>query len=169
MWSRETEEAQQGMMFTREKSKDIGAVETLRYFSPFLSRFLPPMDNHPCAKIHSKIRYRRYLHVIWGYLYHSLLRSHLMDGIYLSRISIEEWVAWSFHIFHCYFYVNLHQIISFPSIFTFIRNKLRKYRCSKDIKSINSNRWSIISFRNLEKRKNCSIILYLLKFLYISI
>lgn len=26
----------------------------------------------------------------------------------------------------------------------------------KDIKPINSNRWSIISFRNLKKRKNCS-------------
>lgn len=35
------EEDQQGMMFTREKSKDIGAVETLRYFSPFPSRFTP--------------------------------------------------------------------------------------------------------------------------------
>lgn len=85
MWLRETEEAHQGMMFTREKSKDIGAVETLRYFSPFLSRFSPPMDNHPCAKIHPKIRYRRYLHVIWGYLYHPLLRSHLMDGRFICH------------------------------------------------------------------------------------
>lgn len=57
------EEAQQGTMFTREKSKDIGAVETLRYFSRF-HLALPPMDNHPCAKIHPKIRYRRYLRVI---------------------------------------------------------------------------------------------------------
>lgn len=39
------------------------AVETLRYFSRF-HLALPPMDNHPCAKIHPKIRYRRYLRVI---------------------------------------------------------------------------------------------------------
>lgn len=48
------------IMFTREKSKGITVVETLRYFCRFYF-VLPPADNHPCAKIHLKIRYRRYL------------------------------------------------------------------------------------------------------------